>query len=460
MNFIHSFSWYISRVRDYPGIHRRLKDLKDESQLSKHEWMELQNIRLRQVLTFAARCVPYYQKILEQIALLPDSIDVRREMRRIPILTKSIIRENLSELIAEPINKSSFFENTTGGSTGVPLKFFQDQNYQTTAAAIDVFVREWWGIRPYDRTALIWGADREFYQRSLKERLYEWRLRLRSINAFRMTDESLLDFCRMLKRWRPPYLMGYSSALEVLAKCAQHHNINNIKFKAIRSSAEMLWPHQRQLISEVFNSPVYNFYGSREVNNLAAECPEEGRLHLISTWRYIEIVNERGEPLPDGELGFIIVTDLSNYSMPFIRYRNEDMGSYSNVPCPCGRPSPILDKLIGRSTDLIRTPAGEVIHGEYFTHLFYGHNNIRQFQVHQTTLDRLVVRYVPEGTSCSESIAEIVKKIRERLGREMVVSVEECNNIPIPSSGKHRFTISDVTDMNLGSLKNEEAKWT
>jgi phenylacetate-CoA ligase len=366
-------------------------------------------------------------------------------MNKIPILTKDLIRENLDNLIADTAAKSKLIENATGGSTGVPLKFYQDLNYLTIATAIGTFVREWWGILPYDRTAQLWGADRDFHDLSLKERVYKIRQRTKSLNAFRMSDETLHEFCLMLKRWRPPYLMGYSTALEAMALCAQKNKINNLSFKAIRSTAETLWPHQKKLIEEVFNSPVYNFYGSREINNLAAECTQERQMHLISTWRYVEITDEHGRSLSNGESGHITVTDLSNYAMPFIRYRNEDVGILSSELCRCGRPSPVLKEILGRSTDLIRTRKGDIIHGEFFTHLFYGRNDILQFQIHQKSLDRIIVRYVPAEGSTGDYMKGIANKIKARLGENVVVDIEICSEIPvIESSGKHRFTISDL----------------
>ncbi|MCK5245046.1 MAG: hypothetical protein KAJ90_07225, partial [Desulfobacterales bacterium] len=82
------------------------------------------------------------------------------------------------------------------------------------------------------------------------------------------------------------------------------------------------------------------------------------------------IVDDKGNHVPDGQTGYIAVTDLSNYAMPFIRYRNADMAIMAQKPCPCGRPSPVIKELLGRSTDIIRTAHGDIIHGEYFTHLF------------------------------------------------------------------------------------------
>jgi phenylacetate-CoA ligase len=206
----------------------------------------------------------------------------------------------------------------------------------------------------------------------------------------------------------------------------------------------MLWPHQRQLIETAFRSPVYNFYGSREVANLAAECPEGRKMHLISTWRFVEIVDHVGRPLPDGSEGSIVVTDMSNFVMPFIRYRNDDVGAMSADLCECGRPSPVVGELLGRSTDLIRTPRGDIIHGEFFTHLFYGREDIVKFQVHQTALDHVLVRYVPREGRDAEFEKTLKNRIAERLGAGVAVEIEVCDEILLPPSGKHRFTISSV----------------
>jgi phenylacetate-CoA ligase len=444
LDVIHQLHWRVSKARECPGIHECLRELEREGPLSASAWLERCQERLHALLLFAKHNVRYYRDTFKSAGVDVASASPGADFWRIPTLTKCSIRDHLQDLIADTADRSRMFPNATGGSTGTPMKFYQDRQVQAVSDAMDAYVRGWWGIKPYDRTASVWGADREFHTLSWKERLYHWRMRTRSLNAFRMTDESLLEFCRMLVRWRPPYLVGYASALEALARCAASHQLDALRFRAIRSAAETLWPAQRQLIEQTFQSPVYNFYGSREVPNLAAECPEEKRLHLISTWRYVEITDEQGHALPAGEPGYILVTDLSNYTMPFIRYKNDDMGRLAKEPCPCGRPSPVLEDLLGRSSDLIRTPHGDIVHGEFFTHLFYGRSDIRQFQVHQTALDRLVVRYVPIGEPSKAFIDELPAMIRARLGENVRVVMEPCAQIPVPPSGKHRFTISDV----------------
>ena len=297
--------WLFTTNRDHPGFRRALAELGRECGLSASEWRELNQRRLRQLLVFARDRVPYYGRLFAEHGFSPEKADLPNALQQIPVLTKEIIRAKRELLVAEGVRQSDTFENSTGGSTGTPLTFRQDKHYAATATALDVYARGWWGIAPFARTASIWGADREFHELSLRERFYDWRHRQRSINAFRMTESELSEFCRMLRRWKPPYLIGYASALDALAQFAEANGFGDLRFKAIRSAAEMLWPEHRQRIEGVFQSPVHNFYGSREVNNLAAECPECRRLHLIATWRYVEIVNERGQSVTAGKVGYV-----------------------------------------------------------------------------------------------------------------------------------------------------------
>lgn len=444
IELLHVCHWRLWKSYEFPGCLRILRELNRERSLSPGDWRQLNAERLRRLLVSAGNHVPYYSDLFRECGFAPEAADLPDALEQIPLLTKEAIRRNLDRLKNTSAKSSSLIENATGGSTGTPLKFWQDKHYNTTAVALDAFVRQWWNITPNARTASIWGADREFHEMSARERFCLWRNRLRMMNAFRMRDADLLDFCQMMRRWRPPYLTGYASALDALARFAESRGIDDLRFCAIRSAAETLWPDQRERIERAFRSPVYNFYGSREVSNLAAECPEHHRLHLISTWRCVEIVDHDGRRVPDGQPGLVAVTDLSNLGMPFVRYLNEDVARMSPDPCPCGRPSPVLEELLGRSTDLIRTPCGEMIHGEFFTHLFYGSNDVRQFQIRQTALDQLVVSYVPAADTAHEFMRSVERKIRERMGQGTGVDLLACERIPTTPSGKHRFTICDI----------------
>ena len=436
--------WHLWKAYEHPGIHRHLRELARYENSTRDQWRAEQARKLRQLLSSANQNVPYYRQLFREADFDPQQCDLPESLSQIPVLTKDILRAEATRLISSNVDRSRLRANATGGSTGNPVNFYQDHFYHTMSTALVTHTYGWWGVRPHERTAIVWGSDRDLSLQSARERFYRWRSRIRLLDAFRMTGAAFDEFIVMLRQWRPRFLLGYASALDALATKMSPSDLGEHRFMAVCSSAENLFPHQRHRIEQAFGSPVYNFYGSREVSSLAAECPEH-RLHMISNWRYLEIVNDEGQPVSDGELGYVAVTDLSNYAMPFIRYVNGDVGRIDPEPCPCGRPTPVLAKLAGRSSDLIRTPSGDIIHGEFFTHLFYGRHDIRQFQVHQTAVDQLVLRYVPMEVDTSHAIdPTLVQRIRDRMGPGVTIEVETCTEIPVPSSGKHRFTISDV----------------
>ena len=130
--------------------------------------------------------------------------------------------------------------------------------------------------------------------------------------------------------------------------------------------------------------------------------------------------------------------------MPFIRYENEDIGSWSATSCTCGRPFPLLEKVWGRSSDFISTPSGKLIHGEYFTHLFYHVPEVRLFQVLQDSLDHLSISIVLKSATTAPSFSTLKAKAAEMVGSGIQVDISIVDSIPRSASGKHRFTISRV----------------
>ena len=201
----------------------------------------------------------------------------------------------------------------------------------------------------------------------------------------------------------------------------------------------MLHPHYRASAEIIFKAKVHNRYGGREVGLITMECPE-GRMHINCHDLYLEI----DSPDPYAEPGEILITQLNNYAMPFIRYRIGDIGRLSNEVCPCGNQLPILDELHGRTTGTFRTRTGTFIHGGYFTRQFYNLVGISQFQLIQETFERCVLKLVINAQWRETTEDILVQKIQEVLGADVVVTVEFVEDIPLPASGKREYTISKV----------------
>ncbi len=420
--------------------YRLFAQLKREQWLPRNEIESLQRSRLQKLLVHAAAKSPFYEARLAKVPGLNNDSFKLSDLPRLPFLTRKDLQDNLEDILcreAGPVEKDA-----TGGSTGHPVSFYHDAAYKTFSDACELLFMAWMGVAFGDRTAVFWGADRDFKEMSAKERLARNAKRVLSLNSFDMTDERLRDFLGQIEKYRPAYVIGYASSLHLAARIMNASHAYDIHPRAVRSAAEMLYGFQRQEIEKAFGTPLYNFYGSREVSHLAAECSEHAGLHVFSSGRIIEIVDDRGTPLPPGETGYLAITDLTNRDFPFIRYLNGDMGSLRKDACPCGRGYHLLDNLAGRSSDIICLN-GKYIHGEYFTHLFYGRPEVKQFQAVQEAADRLVIKIVARDSSFDGE--PILKPIREMVGERTDISIELVEDIPPTKSGKYRFTVNNMT---------------
>ena len=140
----------------------------------------------------------------------------------------------------------------------------------------------------------------------------------------------------------------------------------------------------------------------------------------------------------------MLVTDLTNRAMGLVRYENGDVASWSPdpQPCPCGSAYPRLERVHGRTSDFLTAASGARIHGEWFTHLFYGRTDVVRFQVHQRSRTLVEVRTV--GPAGAADVEPLLAKMRGALGPGVEVRWERVEEIPPTKSGKHRFTLSDV----------------
>jgi phenylacetate-coenzyme A ligase PaaK-like adenylate-forming protein len=405
---------------------------------------ELQCQKLSKLLKHAAQHVPYYRETFRANGFDSDRMRSFQDFRQVPVLTKDMLKQNADALLAESGDTGDRRKNASGGSTGKPAQFYQDRFYWEFAMASQWFVESWWSIRPGDRTGSVWGCDRDIPQQSFRERLAQEICQVRTCNAFAITEQRLEDFSKMLIAWRPRYITGYASALELFSKFLLSRPELKIRPVAVKSTAEALSVGQKKVIEAAFQAPLYNFYGSREVNNLAAECPAHRGLHVNSLGRYMEVADEHGNPLPAGVPGRILVTDLTNFAMPFIRYEIEDVGVWSDASCPCGRPFPLLAEVLGRSSDFIATPSGKIIHGEYFTHLFYDFPQVESFRLTQDSLSHIHLDVVLQPGSASSFLEPLRQRISAVLGPEMNCEIRTVDKLKRTASGKFRFTVSSV----------------
>ena len=436
------------------GVMPRLNEYSRLQWLDRERMDSLRRDRLESLLTHAFHHVPYYRRILSGSGVIGSDGSVNLEgFSRIPLLDKSVIRSQREELISNDFAQRRPYENTSGGSTGEPVKLIQDRDSHQSHVSLAMLHDTWSGYSPGERKALLWGSERDLFvgKERFRTRLGRWLRKEIWLNAFRMTREHMSDYVNRINDFRPAQILAYAESIYDLARFIKSADVAVHRPKSIMTSAGVLYPEMRNTIEEAFKAPVFNRYGSREVGTVACECDRHEGLHVFPLTHHIEVLGKEGMPAGPGEAGEIVITHLANYSMPLIRYRIGDIGAWSEDLCKCGRILPLLKTVSGRVSDIFVTKEGVRIHGEYFTHLFYFRNWVNKFQVIQEELDLIRILIVPlEDTKRihsirAEEIDEMTRKIRLVMGQGCRVVVEFVGEISPTASGKYRYTKSMIS---------------
>lgn len=442
---LRAHEWFTGR-----HVLRRLEELNRTQWLDEPALLALQQAKRQQLVEYAYQYVPYYRRLFDQVGFHPA--DLPRDPQswfKIPLLTKDLITEHFSELLTtEPARRARLTKVTTSGSTGRPLTFMEDNDFRDAVTADIQRHLGWAGWQLGQCHAYIWGANFEVStQESLRTRLLDWTWNRFLTNAFLLTEESLAAFTAEVRRRRPALLFGYASSLHRFAQYVREHGYTDITFNGIFSSAEVLLPPVRALLEETFRCRVFNRYGTKELGGLACECEAHTGLHISAENNYIEILDAAGQPVPPGVSGEIVVTNLNNRGLPFIRYQLGDTASWrAPAPCPCGRAAPMLEMIEGREVDFFQTRDGRTawagFAGAGYSAL--AHPSIKKFQVVQKSLDLMVVRLVKAGEIPPEVLEQLVKTIHIAFGDNVEVQFEYPEEIPVLPSGKHRYAISEL----------------
>jgi len=414
---------------------------------SKDKLIQLQGKYLKSLLSHAYKNVPYYHRIFKETGVVNEGVVDLSKFDRIPILTKEIMRKHYKELISKDYTTRKWYYNSSGGSTGKPVRFIQDDLYDKWGnVAFCYWYKDILGVdEPGVKKIILWGSERDLFEGGMgwKTKIANWLTNTIFLNSFRMTEEDMKNYIKTINSYKPDLIRGYAGSLYELCRYAERKNIAIYTPKVVVSSAETLRNEMREEIETVFGTKVYDYYGSRETNNLAGEC-REGLMHVLAFHNYVEILDINNNPVKEGEEGRVIVTNLHNYSMPFIRYEIGDMAVLGPEKCKCGNPLPTLKKITGRITDHFIKKDGTIIHGEYFTHLFYLKDWVKAFQVIQEDYKRIRLLVVSEGEINVSEKRDIEDKIKLVMGQDCKIVWEFVEEIPKTKSGKYLYTKSLV----------------
>jgi phenylacetate-CoA ligase len=378
-------------------------------------------------------------------------------------LDKDTLRSKFDSLKSDDIDGRNSFMSKSGGSTGEPINFIIDRQYRDWRTAVKLLDDLWTGFSRGDRRILLWGSLRDYFrdraytggrsliQESLRLKLRRWLRNEVWLNSFLMSPATMNDYVKKIDKFQPKQILGYVESVYELAVFIEENNLKVYSPGAIITSAGVLYPHMRKTIESVFNAPVFNRYGSREVGDIACECSYHTGLHVSALTHYVEIIKPDGSFAEPGEIGEIVVTALTNYSMPLIRYQISDFASWSKEQCPCKRGLPLIKNILGRTSDTFVKKDGSAVSGIFFVPVLVEHSGwVKQFQIIQEKYNYIRILLVLKNNSddpyshYAKELESISNKIKMVMGKECKIDYEFVAKIIPAASGKKMSAISNV----------------
>lgn len=418
--------------------------------LERTQWCSLEELRERQLTALMAllgtayeNC-PYYRSTWDRLGLDPRAVRSVEDFSRWPLLRREDILENRDE-IRTTTPGIKWISKSTGGSSGTPLHFAYNADSDDRRVAASHRGYGWANAGPGTRSVFLWGVP--LGHGTLRNRWKDWLhsrvlYRRTTLNTFDLSEETLPVFLRRFNRAQPDALVAYVNPLFEFARGLERRGLEPHSPRSIVVGAEKLHGFQRETIERVFRAPVFETYGSREFMLIGAECEHHAGLHLTMEHLLVEVVDDEGRPTPEGEVGNVVVTDLYNIGMPFIRYVTGDRAVAGFGQCACGRGLPLLREVVGRQLDMITTPDGRRVPGEFFPHLFKDHPAIRRFQVVQDEERGFRVKLVVDETWNGDLQASITELIRRTVGEVVEFEFELVDEIPLTGAGKLQVVVN------------------
>ena len=389
--------------------------------------------------------VPYYHDLFKDMKINPNYADMEKVWSKLPVLKKETVRTYHSRLVADVPSK--YVVEQTSGSSGEPLKILKDRSSLSFGLASYYEGLAWYGYSFGETMLQLWGRRPILSFRARIARVRNNCTNLHELDAHSMSDLMMQEYYERILKTRPKILYGYVSSLELFSRFMLQNDYK-VTVPTVVTTAEKLLGYQRKLITHAMASQVFDQYGSSEATSIAYECPQHQGLHIMPKV-ILQVARDDGEEVAPGEIGKILVTDLTNLKMPLIKYEVGDLGSkLETEQCKCGRTLETLREVEGRTSDIIVGLNGNRVHGEFFSHLlessgFADKYGVKQFQLVQKTreilLFRLSVNVKPEKPALN-----ILNNIIGAYLGPVQVRYEFLSEIAPHVSGKYRFTISEL----------------
>ncbi|MFB6264786.1 MAG: phenylacetate--CoA ligase family protein [Bradymonadaceae bacterium] len=426
-----------------PGWEALFDRVRARAHFSDSEMRAYRRWRLGECLRRASQS-DFWSERFDRFGVSPEGEPVD-EVDKLPILDKETARANADRIRIDDVD-GPVLPIETSGTTGSGLSFCRTRDAVRERFAVWWRYRGWHGVTREDWHAYFGGSRVCALDR---DRPPFWRVdaggRRVLFSNYHLAPRNLPSIVEALSRWELPWLHGYPSSLNLLARAIIERDLDPPpSIRIVTTGAENLLDYQRANIRRAFDVPVRQHYGLAEgVANLS-EC-ERGRLHVDEDFAHVEFVSEGA---PEG-LHRLVGTNWINPAFPLLRYDTGDLVEVADdQTCACGRPGRIVERIEGRREDYVVVPSGARI--GRLDHIFKDFSEVRAAQIYQPDRSRVVLRVVPgDGYADPETRERLVAEARDYLGDEIDIEVQHREEIERTDSGKLRFVVSELDEMKV-----------
>lgn len=418
-------------------------------QLDRSQWLAREELRAAQwrqlqvLLGEAMRGVSVWRDRLAGAGVREGEPLDEGLFTRIPVLTRPVVQQMGEALWNQGLGAAhgGVHRGQTSGSTGMPVRYLQTDLTRLFWRVLTLREHLWQGRDFSGKLAAIrsnvekgrsptWGAatDQVFHTGPGVS------LNIREDVAVQ------LDW---LVAESPQYILTHPSNLRSLLRLAAARGVALPGLLQVRCFGEMLPAETVELCRQVWGAGVADVYSSEEVGNIAFQC-QEGRYHVQAENVLLEIIDAAGKPLPPGRVGRVVMTVLHNLAMPLIRYEIGDYAAFGEA-CPCGRGLPVLERIAGRQRNMLRLPDGSEHWPSFPEVRWAGVAPIRQLQVVQTAIDRVVLRAVVGRPLTSSEVDALRRVFADILCFPYEIVVAEVDHIPRPPNAKFEDFVSELS---------------
>jgi phenylacetate-CoA ligase len=418
--------------------------------------LALQSQRVRRIVRFAWREIPFYREAMSSAGLRPEAFRTAEDLARLPLIRRNEVISNPAQFCPSRRRLSSL-RLESSGTSGLA------RHYDYEAAAIFLSLAH--GYRQRLALSSILGQARGYREaviarkdgvaRQIRE-FYEthswlparWDLRRIQLSP----GETFLQILGRLEEFRPDVVWGYGGHLGAFYRWLSRQNAAGHLPKAIVYGGDRMVDADRTLIEEQLGVPVFSFYQAVESLRIAFQCEVRQGLHLSLDQIAVRVIDGSGRDLGPGDSGEIVISNLTNRATVLLNYCLGDVVTLGRGPCPCGRSLPTLERIEGRADDLVLLPDGSALHALSILPGLQAVPGVVQVQLVQEELRRFLLRVVcSDGADWALVLGGLSAPFIASVGNDATLRIERVPRIAPDSGGKVRAVISRCRGYQSGN---------